>query len=71
MTTRAETISELIEKAPAGAGLPVIFNGLVPRCIGRAEDHSGADVLLIANRLSATFVSRALVFGRRCIIAHG
>lgn len=71
MGTRADQIFKLIDEAPAGVGLPVIFNGFVPRLIGRAKDLTSADALLLEQRLSATYLSRAQVFGRACIIAHG
>lgn len=69
----AERIAELIDALPVGDGVPVIFNGSAPRCIGRASADwkRAADALLLANRLSATFLSRADVLGRECVIAHG
>jgi hypothetical protein len=73
MTDRARLILTEIEtnpQAPKGS-LPFIFNGMLPRWLGNVETTDHCDVLLIANRLSATFISKADVLGRKCFIAHG
>ena len=68
----AEKILKLIEAAPVTPEqVPVIFNGLEPRYLGNAKTLAQADLMLLENNISATYVSKALVHGKHCIIAHG
>lgn len=72
--TTAEKIAKLLDEAPIGPGLPVIFNGVEPRYLGRSKSiRCGVDSLLLANRLSATYISHARLQsdGREFYVAHG
>lgn len=79
METRADKIERLIdETAPHVA---VVFNGREPRTIGKLDgSHRETDIreigqlvdtMLIGQHLSARAISRAVVNGKYCIIAHG
>ena len=73
MTDQASLIfAEIMNnKQPLEGELPVIFNGHKPRWLGLASDFADADRLLLLNRVSAAYLSKAEVKGMRCIIAHG
>lgn len=74
MTTfNPNAVAAALAEAPAGDGRPVIFYGLNPRYIGHAYTAPEVDALLIAQHLSATYVSRAAIQGRDGVffIAHG
>lgn len=69
---RSAMIAATIDALPVEEGYAVIFNGREPRYLGRVGDDwkREADALLLANRLSATYVSLADVLGRPCVLAH-
>lgn len=64
----------ILEKHPArDDALPVIFNGVEPRFIGRANSLTAVDLLLISQRLTARYLSTAVEAdtGIKFFVAHG
>lgn len=84
MSSVAQAIAQIISETPKPK-LAIIFNGETPRKLGEFDAGSNGathpnllrmaqpvvDDLLRVNHLSATFISRALVNGESCLLAHG
>lgn len=76
MSRKSDTIMQFINQvAPK---IAVVFSGSEPRLIGTLDSVPSAeaikdpvDALLIANRLSATYISRATCRDRLFVAAHG
>lgn len=75
MTALETLVTEASTKQPGF--VPVIFHGRSPMLLGYTIDQAmpairnEVDSMLILRRLSATYISKAWVADRLCILAHG